>query len=64
MGDKLQFFGLLTIIIAILAGFSSTWVLPQKQLAFAPTGDGGGGSGDGGGSLEYIIYGRGLNLEV
>jgi hypothetical protein len=24
----------------------------------------GGGSGDSGGSLEYIIYGRGLNLEV
>jgi hypothetical protein len=49
MGDKSQFFGLLTIIIAILAGISSTWVLPQKQLAFAPTGDGsGGGGGDGG----------------
>ena len=41
MGDKLQFFGLFTIIIVILAGISLTWVLPQKQLAFAPTGDGG-----------------------
>ena len=44
----MQFFGLLTIIIAILAGISLTWVLPQKQLAFAPTVDGGSGDGDGG----------------
>jgi hypothetical protein len=42
MGNKLHFFSLLTIMLAILAGVSLTWALPQKQLAFAATGDSGG----------------------